>query len=228
MDTYNDYIHELLRDDRVSLVGFADLAEIPQEQRDGLRYGVCIGIALKVFPSLGEATQDYYREYKDVSRRLREISYKLEEKIREQGFAAYSLARNHQDEHFCTKLPFKTLATRAGLGWIGRSAVLVTRKYGSAVRLSGVITDMPFETGTPVNTSQCGECRACVDACPAGAIVGNHWDVNVPRDALLDPYRCKAKVIERGEAMGVRDGSCGICLRVCPWTKKYISSLRET
>lgn len=219
---YNNYIIDLLSDKQISLLGFADLSEIRSEQRQGLRYGICIAIALDVFPSLGIPTLAYYNEYKNINTKLREISFFLEEKINEKGYGAYSLFRNRQNEDFRTVLPFKTLATRSGLGWIGKSSTLVTKEFGNAVRLSGVITDMPFETATPINTSYCGNCRECVEMCPAKAIVGNNWELNSDRNDLINPFGCKNMVIERGKEMGVTVGSCGICISVCPWTRKYM------
>ena len=219
---YNDFISGLLRDKEISMFGFADLGETDCDQRQGLPYGICIAIPLTVFPNVGEPTAEYYNEYRQINSRLKEACLYLEENISQKGFRAYSLFRNRQNEDFRTLLPFKTLATRSGLGWIGKSSVLVTKEYGSAVRLGGVITDMPFDTASPINESQCGNCRACVDSCPAGAIVGNHWNIALDRDGLVDPFKCKEKVMERGKAMGVSVGSCGICLSVCPWTIKYV------
>ena len=54
------------------------------------------------------------------------------------------------------ELPHKTVATRAGIGWIGKCALLVTEKYGSAIRLTTVLTDMDLETDQPINGSKCG------------------------------------------------------------------------
>lgn len=220
---YNNYIIDVLRDMNISLLGFADLSEINSEQRRGFKYGICIAIALDVFPSVSDTpTPAYYNEYKNINRRLKEISLYLEEKIIEKGYNAYSLSKNRQNEDFRTVLPFKTLATRSGLGWIGKSSTLITKEYGNAVRLNGVITDMPFETAKPINTSYCGSCSECVKCCPAKAIVGTNWDIEKDRNELVDPFLCKNKVIERGKEMGVTEGSCGICISVCPWTKKYI------
>lgn len=219
---YNSYIIDLLRDKQISLLGFADLSEINSEQRQGLRYGICIAIALNVFPSEGDPTIDYYNEYIDVNGKLREISLLLEGKIIEKGYNAYSLFRNRQNEDFRTLLPFKTLATRSGLGWIGKSSTLITKEFGNAIRLGGVITDMPFETAAPINTSYCGNCRECVEKCPANAIVGNNWNINTDRNDLVNPFSCKNMVIERGKDMKVTVGTCGICISVCPWTKRYM------
>lgn len=118
-------------------------------------------------------------------------------------------------------MPFKTLATRAGLGWIGKSAALITKEYGNAIRLNGVLTDLPIKVGTPVNESFCGECDKCVKHCPGHAITGNTWRLHIDRDILLDAVSCKKTVIERGKVFNVADGTCGICISVCPWTKRY-------
>lgn len=223
MQENNVILQEWLKEKGVSLIGFADLHEVDVAVRQGMPYGVCIAIALNAFPSVSDMPSPaYYTEYKEVSARLKEISLELEIKIQSLGYRAVSLARQKQDRHFVTSLPFKTLATRSGLGWIGRSAVLVTKDYGAAVRLNGVITDMPFQTGTPVNMSFCGDCHACVDACPGHAIKGELWTPGIKRSRLLNPNKCNRTVGRRGKRIGVTDGSCGVCLAVCPWTKKYM------
>lgn len=220
----NHWIEEKLKDRNIALIDFADLSEIDPEIRYGYRYGICIAIALQVFPSTtSEPSKEYYDEYKAVSTRLREASDFLAEKIKERGFNAYSLAHEKQNEVFRTQLPFKTLATRSGLGWIGKSAALITKEYGNAIRLNGILTDMPLTVGTPVNESLCGKCEECVKHCPGHAIKGNTWSLHMDRDNLLDAISCKKTVIERGKVFNVTDGTCGICISVCPWTKRYLN-----
>lgn len=226
--TNNDWIAQLLQNEEIALLGFADLKEIPPENRQDLPYGICFAIALRTFPSTGTPTAEYYQEYRQINSRLKEISFFLEAKLQEKGFRAYSLARNRQNDDYRTALPFKTLATRSGLGWVGKSSTLITKQYGNAVRLNGVLTDMPLETAEPMNTSLCGDCKKCVESCPAQAITGNEWKLGVDRNDLVDPFVCKNKVIERGHSLGITVGSCGICIAVCPYTKKYMRSLGVT
>lgn len=229
LNANNQYILDCLSSKQISLVGFADLSVLNAKIINGLRYGVCVAVALKTFPSVGEQPSiDYYNECENVNKHIREISFFLEEKIKQKGFEAYALAREKQNEQFRTPLPFKTLATRAGMGWIGKSATLVTKEYGNAIRLNGVITNMPFETGSPIDSSYCGTCSECVNKCPAKAISGKNWELGVDRDELLNPYECKAKVIERGKVFNVTECTCGICIGVCPWTKKYIERINFT
>jgi epoxyqueuosine reductase QueG len=223
----NNWIINILNKN-VSLIGFADLTEIDKNLCYGFRYGVSIAIALKVFPSItNEPSRGYYNEYKEVSKLLRETSNFIAEKINEKGFSAYSLANEKQNKQFRTKLPFKTLATRAGLGWIGKSATLVTKNFGNAIRLNGVLTEMPFKTGKPIIRSFCGNCTECVKYCPGKAIIGNSWNINIDRDNLLNAHECKKAVIERGKMWNVTEGTCGICLAVCPYTKEYIKKYME-
>ena len=122
-----------------------------------------------------------------------------------------------------TPLPHKTAATRAGLGWIGKCALLVTKEYGSAVRITTVLTDAPMTTGKPVNTPLCGNCTACVDDCPGQASSGRNWEVDLHRDSFFDAFACRkaAHKLAR-ENIGVDNSICGTCIVVCPWTKKYL------
>jgi len=113
------------------------------------------------------------------------------------------------------ELPQKTLATLSGLGWIGRSTLLVTPAFGPRVRLGTLLTDMPLQVNTPVVQSQCENCRACVDACPVGAIKGNPWSQTTPRSELLDVSRCYEYLWTTKATLGRRQ-TCGICLKICP------------
>ena len=219
----NEYILNCLAEKQVSLIGFADVGILDQSVTRGMPYAVCFAIALRAFPSMGETPElAYCAEYKNVNARLKEIGLYLEEKIKQKGFAAHALIRDDKLSRYNMPLPLKTLATRAGLGWIGKSATLITEAYGNAVRLGGVLTDMPLETGTPIEQSYCGACTACADACPAGAIRGKEWNVHTKRDELVDPLLCDEMHKKRGAPFGVNGGACGICIGACPYSQKYI------
>lgn len=113
-------------------------------------------------------------------------------------------------------LPQKTIATLAGLGWIGKSSLLITPEYGPRVRFGTLLTDMPLETNTPVTQSQCGDCMACVDVCPVHAIQGENWHQNTPRSEILDVMKCYHHLWSKKEEIGRRQ-LCGLCLKVCPF-----------
>ncbi|WP_051824058.1 4Fe-4S double cluster binding domain-containing protein [Clostridium sulfidigenes] len=127
------------------------------------------------------------------------------------------------DENLTTYLPHKTVATRAGMGWIGKNALLVTQQYGSAVRISSVLTDMPVIPDMPINDSRCGKCSKCVDDCPATAIKGKLWNINSTREELLDPFKCRKKARELlRQRIGIEMSLCGKCIEICPYTQQYI------
>lgn len=223
MDGHNAWVAETLGDCGIALLGFADVRALDSEMRRGLPYGISFAIALDndIVSRIPDGPSgEYFDEYRGVSDRLKRASDLLVSRMEARGFRAVSISRQRQNEDFRTPFPLKTLATASGLGWIGRSATLVTRTFGNAIRLGGVLTDMPVAPGVPVRSSSCGDCTECVAHCPGHAIRGKLWDIGAERDELLDAERCKRTVIERGAPLGITEGSCGICLAVCPWTKQ--------
>lgn len=115
----------------------------------------------------------------------------------------------------CEELPQKTVATLAGMGWIGKSALLVSATHGPRVRLGTLLTNMPLPAADVIDCGRCGQCTVCVDACPARAIKGAQWNQRVPRSALLDVARCHAHLSSTKGSLG-RKQTCGVCLKVCP------------
>ena len=79
----------------------------------------------------------------------------------------------------------------SGLGWIGKNNLLVTEKYGAALSMCSLLTDLPLDTiKTEMISSRCGECNLCVKACPVQAIHGKEWTLGINRDDIVDVYQC--------------------------------------
>jgi epoxyqueuosine reductase QueG len=132
--------------------------------------------------------------------------------------ASANLATRHKGAPEVLAAPFahKTAGTRAGLGWVGKCALLVTYGLGPGVRLGSVLTDAPLAVGKPVTESECGNCTACVDACPGGAVSGEPWYAGRPREEYFDAEACRRTCRGRERARGVERGGCGVCMSVCP------------
>ena len=229
----NETIKNALLSSGAALTGFAGLEEIPPAARHDLRYAVSIGLALNpaiVAQIINGPNLDYYAEYKRANQALLELAEQAAEIIIGAGHkAVYSAPTDLgiDPETHSTILPHKTSATRAGLGWIGKCALLVTREYGSAIRLITVLTDASLDTGRPMDESHCGECDACVKACPGQAPSGKEWRKGLYRDSFFNVYDCQKAARAKAAKQGIDETICGICIAVCPWTQKYIGLASE-
>lgn len=220
-----DELFSVLSQSGAQLMGVGNLAGIVP---DGLTVGVSVAVPVPphIVRQLQSApTVEYYRQYFELNARLNAIVEAGARFLRDCGYRAVANTTDavKKDENWCTPLPHKTVATRAGIGWIGKSCLLVTPQYGSAVRLSSIVTDAPLPFDKPIDASRCGDCTVCVDSCPAGALKGALWEVGMPREQLLDRFACKETQIERMErATGIKTDLCGKCFAVCPYTQGYL------
>jgi epoxyqueuosine reductase QueG len=171
-------------------------------------------------------TQEYRDWYDKLNEKLDIIVTHGAEMLRNMGYKAVDQSREHIGEvEYNTTLPHKTVATRAGIGWIGKSALLVTDAYGSAIRLSSILTNAPLSTNRPINKSRCGDCMICANACPAGAVSGKLWEVELYRDEFFDPIKCRITACERAkQGFGGDKPICGKCIEICLHTQKYIKN----
>jgi epoxyqueuosine reductase len=112
-------------------------------------------------------------------------------------------------------LPEKAWAVRAGLGWIGKNNLLISRELGSFNFLAAILTDLDLDYDEPERENYCGSCTKCLDACPSGALC---------RPYFLDARRCIAyHTIESKLPAGINTQGylfgCDICQKVCPWNE---------
>lgn len=167
--------------------------------------------------------QAYADEYAAVNHQINELSIDLEAAIKNRGFRSKRLAASVRTDTVNIKgeFPQKTAATRAGLGWIGRHCQLITRPFGSWIRLGTVFTDLKLSCGPPMVKNFCGNCMRCVDACPAKALKGAKWYPGLSREAIMDVRACdqwkKAHYFQYHKGH-----NCGICSAVCPYGQKSL------
>jgi epoxyqueuosine reductase len=121
----------------------------------------------------------------------------------------------------------RSWAARAGLGFVGKNAMLVSRRHGNWLFLASILTRVELAPDEPIRkkTSDatigllCGKCTRCLDACPTHAF---------PRPGVVDARRCisyqtieNKGVIPRElrPGIGARIYGCDVCLEVCPWNR---------
>ncbi len=153
----------------------------------------------------------YGRDYHDVIReKLNILIAKLKDQVPEISIRG-----------FVDSAPVleRSWATRAGLGWIGKNSMLISRKNGSYFFISELITDLELEYDLPMGGDYCGDCSRCMDACPTGAIM----DLKV-----VDANKCISylTIENKGEIPESFKGKyekwifgCDICQQVCPWNR---------
>jgi epoxyqueuosine reductase QueG/predicted GNAT family acetyltransferase len=233
MRALNAEIIRQLTDHEADLVGFADVSCLPAEVTGGLTRAVSIALALD--PAVIRAIQDgptvaYFAEYERANLRLAQLSEEAARALIAAGHRALAFPPTAEQIDRATlsaRLQHRTVAMRAGLGWIGKSGLLVTKEYGSAVRLASVLTDAELETARPVDVSNCGDCRQCVDHCPAQAITGVNWKAGAAREHIYDPAACFKTARTLSGAKGIKGTICGVCINVCPWTQRYLARERK-
>ncbi|HIJ64944.1 MAG TPA: epoxyqueuosine reductase [Candidatus Hydrogenedentes bacterium] len=202
------------------LVGFADVSNLNTDVAKEYPFGICFALrydrdAVEQLPSddcfiqmsskLSSRAKKLYRICTDI---LSGWGYRYKR------ITSATPADDLKD--LSEELPQKTLATLSGLGWIGKSALLVSPEFGPRIRLGTILTHGALIVDAPITFGRCKDCTACVDACPAGAITGAEWSQGIARRELLDAFLCNQHLCETKQSLGRRQ-TCGICVRVCPF-----------
>jgi epoxyqueuosine reductase len=212
--------------------GVADLAPAREAVREQggddialYPFAVSVGIALPnsivdQLPRRSEraVTVNYYLHCYDViNQRLDIITSRLAGFLQHEGYGALPLpaSKRVDDERICASFSHKLAAHLAGLGWIGKSCLLVTPEVGPRVRWSTVLTDAPLHPTGASMEERCGDCAECVDICPQQAFTGRHFLTDEPREARYDARKCERYLQVKGSAAG--RVACGLCIYVCPY-----------
>lgn len=158
--------------------------------------------------------------YDVINARLDQMGSRVASEIQRAGFRALPLPASLRvdDERICALFSHKMAAHLAGLGWIGKSCLLVTPDHGPRVRWVSVLTDAPLTPTGQAMEQRCGECMECANACPASAILGRNFVEQEPREARMDARKCE-RFYDEMEAQG-KVAVCGMCLYICPKGRK--------
>ena len=198
----NESWEQYLKSEGVDFVYFVDASALPVDAVDGYSCAVLFGKALskEYINTLRADEKPKTKEVINTERKMDNLALKLASQLETEGY--HSIAKLKFG-----RLPHKTVALNAGLGFIGKNNLLVTDRFGCAVMLGKVLTTAPFAAMSILPTEpQCGDCNVCVDVCPTKALHGKTWSVTTTRDEIMVRKRCSL---------------CLKCMLWCPYTERY-------
>jgi epoxyqueuosine reductase QueG len=200
----------------------------------GFPLAVSVGMALPhavvdQLPNRAErAVAVGYRQhaYDIVNLRLDQLVSQLAAVVQRAGYRCLPIPSSQTVDSVRLRGSFsnKLAAHLAGLGWIGKSCLLVTPEAGPRVRWATLLTTAPLPPTGAAREPGCGECQACVDVCPAAAFTGRPFRAEEPRESRFDVHKCKAYLNETEQAHGLP--VCGMCLYACPVGREASRRLR--
>ena len=158
-----------------------------------------------------------HHAYDVINQRLDHTASLLSLFLQQRGRLALPIpaSKRVDNNRMCATFSHKLAAHLSGLGWIGKSCLLVTPEDGPRVRWATILTKASLQpTGKPMD-ERCGECTDCVDICPVKAFTGQPFREEESRQVRYDVGKCDNYVgsMDGKDGMGV----CGMCLYVCPF-----------
>ena len=222
-------VRKIIPDDGEHIYGFADLTGLLHPRFRGYDYGIVIGKKLEdrvVDSVINGPTMEYYNQYIDTNNYLAGLVKELADDLKALGIKSLALNPTTNDAYRADDydrtlrhtFSHKMVATRAGLGWIGKTDLFISKKWGPRMRLASLLVDYPLKPSSPpIDESHCGMCSLCVEACPAKAASGQLWNIHTDRDQFYSARKCKETANRLTlERIGKDMRLCGICVSVCP------------
>jgi epoxyqueuosine reductase len=217
-----------LEDGGAALNGFADVSGLAGKRLSHFNRAVSFAMAMDPYIMAGlkyGPTREYAKLYEFKNQEINALAERIEDLILDAGHDAWAVPASVRSDPVNIRgdFPHKTAATRAGLGWVGRHCQLVTYKLGPWLRLGTVLTSAPLPPAEPVEKSFCGDCHACIDACPALALKGGVWSPGIDRSEILNAPACDA--YKKEHFFTFHGGhNCGICTSACPFGQKLLKT----
>lgn len=218
------FINELetnLKQAGASLVGYSNVRENLPEKLNELKFAITIIVRLSDFiidEITDKPTYTYFHHYRTINALIDQITLKGLLMIQERGYKVLAVPAsqtvNDMNDKYSGIFPHKTAAVKAGLGWIGKSGLFISPKYGPRVRLGTILTNMEISCNESIMSSQCGDCNRCVKSCPAMALSGNCWTKGCGRSDIVDAKACSDYMNSNFKHIG-RGSVCGICMKMC-------------
>lgn len=212
----------LAKSNGADLFGVADLTPAAQfmkdqggEQMENFPRAVSVGIRLSDHIVDGHSVDEkhsaslyWHHVYTVVTPELETLSLKLQGLLQEHGFSAFPIPGSmpYDQKNLKGLFSHKLAAHLSGMGWIGKSCLLINPDFGPRVRFGTVLTNAPLPADSPIER-QCGKCTACIDSCPVDAFTGIEFDPAESVQARFDTVSCEAYR---------REHPCGLCVSKCP------------
>ena len=118
-------------------------------------------------------------------------------------------------------------AQKAGIGWVGKNSLTLSKQKGSFFFLSELILDLELDCDEAFKTDHCGSCSKCVEACPTDAILP---DRKIDGSKCISYFTIELKDAIPSEMKGKFEDwifGCDICQDVCPWNRFSIPHTEE-
>jgi epoxyqueuosine reductase QueG len=157
--------------------------------------------------------------YDIINQRLDHITSRLAGILQDNGARALPVPASSivDQERLVGIFSHKMAAHLAGLGWIGKSCLLITPEGGPRARWATILTDAALPVGQPMEV-RCGSCRKCVDICPVQAFSGVNFRPEEPRSVRYDAHKCERYFREMEKV--ATPAACGLCMYICPHGRK--------
>jgi epoxyqueuosine reductase len=207
--------------DEIIRQGGAIVADYPRAISLGIALPRAIVDQLPQRANRAVAVNYRYHAYEVINQRLDLLASQVSSLLQREGHKALPIpvAKRIDSERICALFSHKLAAHVAGLGWIGKSCLLVTPEVGPRVRWVTVLTDAPLPPTGESLAERCGDCRQCVEICPVQAFTGEPFRPSEPREKRYDAGKCDSYFAEM-KAQDAELAVCGLCLYICPHGRK--------
>jgi epoxyqueuosine reductase QueG len=225
-------IKSFCRSSGADIVGIADLEPfkhgwtvLPQNLLKPYTYAISIAMHIddKIINAITDSpTPEYAKLYKKVNVSLDGITSQLVQSIVERGFKATAIPASHlvDETNLLGNISHKAVARMAGIGWQGKSLLIISPKFGPRIRLATVLTDMPLIADKPLK-NRCRKCTKCTEACPASAIKNVNTETHYKsRQEAVDLDKCYRRLCQFKADPEIGATICGVCIKVCPFGKR--------
>ena len=200
--TLNQTWEQHIKSKGADFVYFVDASVLPADAVCGYSCVILFGKALskEYVNALRAGEKPKTKEVINTERKMDALAVKIAGLLEAEGYSSIAKLK-------FGRLPHKTVALNAGLGFIGKNNLLVMSRYGCAVMLGKVLTTAPFAamSKAPMEPN-CGSCTICVDVCPTKALHGKTWSATTTRDEIMVRKLCNL---------------CIKCMVWCPYTEEY-------